>query len=343
MSRDPKKQTPPSDEFDQEFHTSEEEGILDPNLMGELWDDEPSSVSPDEPEPEAEEPEEEYEDDEEEEEGEEPEAEEEEVEEPAEGEPITYKVKDKEYDLDTLVKEGLLDDLITQASQQAHFQRLYEEQRQLNELALKQQQQFQQQYQQQRPQQPPMSVEQLKAQVAPHIARAVQEGFLEDDFVEMYPNAAASQMLVYNDYAQIKQVVMGMYQHFMRTAAQQQYETARSNFTAACNSLANKHDVYKPLADQGEQEEFFKFLAERVNPEVNAINDEFLARQYLGYKQESILETVRDGKTKSRKKKKKKRKLAAGEGGSPRKGGRRGSDQTLDEVVIEGLMQQFTE
>jgi len=335
MAKDPKKQTPPSEE-DQygEFTVAEqEEGIVDPGLMGELWDDDPEPVEPeDEP---VEEPEEEVEEGDE----EEPEEPEEDEEEPEDG-LLTYKVKDKEYDLDSLVKEGVLDDLITQAQQVSHFQKLYEEQKAQN-------QQFQQQYQQQQQlppqhqmQQPPVNVEQLKAQVIPQLHQAVREGFLDEEFVEYYPNAAASQMLIYQDYLQMKQVVMGMYQHFMRDAAQRAYDGARSKYTAACSSLSSKHDLYKELGSEQEREDFFQFLAERVNPEVSALDEEFLARQYLGYKQESVLEAVRGGKNQRTKVKKKKRKLAVGEGGSPRKGGKKRTED-LDQTVIQGLMEHF--
>ena len=180
---DPKKKNP-DQEFDEEFSTSErEEGILDPNLMGELWDEEPGVAAPEE-EPTVEEPEEGdeesgTEDGEEFDESEEPD-EEEEVEEP-EDEQKRYKVKDKEYDLETLAREGLLDDLITQASQVAHFQRLYEEEKAAREAQGAQQAQPPQpQFQ---PQQQPISIEQVKAAMAPHVANSVREGFLEEDFV----------------------------------------------------------------------------------------------------------------------------------------------------------------
>jgi len=336
MPKDPKKQTP-SSEYEEEFHTSEEEGIVDPNLMGELWDKDPTAVPDDEPEPEPQEEEEEEETEEEYEEEEEPEAEEE-VEEPEEEEPITYKVKDKEYDLDTLVKEGLLDNLITQANQQAHFQKLYEETKQQLDVITQQPPQPQPQPQPR----PPVSIAQLKAQVMPHVQNAVQQGFIEEDFVEMYPNAAASQMLIYNDYIQMKAVLMGMYKHFMQENAKNAYQSARDKFSSACDSLSSKHDLYQALENEGEREEFFTFLTERVNPEVSALTDEFLARQYLAYKQESVLEAVRTNKNKRKKTKKKKRKLAVGEGGSPRKGGKKKTSENLDETVIGSLMEHFT-
>lgn len=338
------KQTPPNEEnFDERFQVKAEEGIPDSGLMDELWATEAGLAPLDEPEEEEEEEEEVGDDGLGQEDSEEEEEEEEAEEEPEEAPDKKFKFKGKEYDLDALVKEGLLDDLIaeaekaeTQSSQVAHYQKLYEEQRRAVEQQLAQQQQAQRQ---QIPQ--TLTPDQVKAAMAQQVNQAVQTGFFEPDYVEMYPNAAAAQLMVFNDFQQVKAVVLGMYQHFMKDNAQRAFQTVRNTFDSSCMSLANKHEVYKPLTNDKEREEFFDFLVTKVNPEAGALNDEFLAKQFLAYKHDSVLEAVRSGTGQRKKVRKKKKKLAAGEGGSPRKGPSRTGSQSTDDLVIGGLMEHF--
>jgi hypothetical protein len=252
--------------------------------------------------------------------------------------PKKYKVRGKEYSLEDLQSQGLLDNLITQAEQQVHYQDLYHTvKQQIDEIK-----QYQQQQQQQvRPQQPqPVQAEQVVAAMQPHVAQAVHEGFLEGEFASEFPRTASAQMFIYNDYLQLKQVVAGMYNYFMREQADRAYKGIRQTFDTSCDTLVNQHPVYQNLKTPDEREKFFDFLKTTVNPEAGAINLEFLARQYLAYQQDHILPTLQNTRQQIAGKKKTKRKLAVGEG-TPAPRGNPKAPRTTDETVMDSLLAHF--
>jgi len=255
-------------------------------------------------------------------------------------EPKKYKVKGQEYTLEELAEKGLLDDIVTQSEQVTHYQDLYHGAKQEAD-ALKQQVPQPQPQRQPQPQTQPVTPDQIKAAMQPFLRQAVDQGYMEPEFVEDFPAMAATQMQAYSKLMQLEQVVTGMYQYFMRENAERMYKQVKGNFDSSCQALTSKHPVYANLADQAERDRFFDFVSTKVNPEAGAINEEFLGRIYLSYQQDSILTSMQQGSGKKQSKRKKQRKLAVGEGGpAPRKGsqGRTPSD---DETVIAGMFDHF--
>jgi hypothetical protein len=310
-----------TDPVEDQFQVEEPE---DMNIVEDLLEDAPD--------PNYDEPEEDADED-----LEEPDSEDEEVEtEEPQPEAKKYKVRGREYTLEELEKEGLLGDIVTQSEQVAHYQELYH--------GLKQQVEGRQPQgaPQVQPQPQQLRPDQVRAAMQPLINQAVQAGFIDQDFAEDFPNAAATQMYVYSDYMQLKQLVAGMYQYFMQENQQKIYNTVRNNFDTFCDHLSSRHPVYTNLKTPEEKERFFDYLRTKVNPEAGAINEEFLGQVYLAFQQNQILPAMQQGVQQRTSKKKKQRKLAAGEGGTaPRKDLQHKARPSDDQLVLDGMFDHF--
>lgn len=255
--------------------------------------------------------------------------------EPEEGEkPKTYKIQGKEYSLDEILQSGLLDNLVTQANQVSHYQNLYHQAKQALEA-------FQAHLmQQQQAARPMITPEQVRAQLLTDINQVVQEGWFEPEYAEAFPRATTSMMMVYKDYLQTKAMVAQIYNYLAQDLHQRTYRDTRANFDATCNRLAKVHEIYKGLGDSKTREDFFKFLVEKVNPETSAINEEFLARQYLAFQQDNLLKLINPANRQSKPAVNKKRRFAAGEGSpAPRAKSQGGRQLTPDEQIMLSLLQ----
>lgn len=250
-----------------------------------------------------------------------------------------YKVKGREYTLEELVAQGLLDNIVTQSEQATHYQDLYHG---IKQQVDQQTQQSASQANQVVQPQPQIDPRQIHAAMIPHIQQAVQAGFFEPEFAEDYPRSVATQMYIYQDYMKMKQLVTGMYQYFMRENNEKLYQAVQSRFNSACDTLTTKHPVYAGLKSPDEREQFYDYLSTKVNPEAGAINEEFLGRIYLAFQQDNILPAIQQGTNQRVGKRKKQKKFAAGEGApAPRKDMQHKAKPSDDEAVMTGLMEHF--
>jgi hypothetical protein len=314
------------DEFEERFQQDPTEDLGNPEDLFDEDDAAPVAEDNESDEGETEEPE-----------GTEEETEEEEEPETAPA-PKKYKIQGKEYTVDELVKAGLLDKVVTQSEQAVHYQDLYHGiKSQVDQITQQQNQQAAQMAQRQAPIRP----EQIAAAMHPHIAQAVNGGFVEQEFAEMYPNTVATQMYVNNELVQLKQIVTGIYQYFMRDRNEKLFQQVKSNFNGFCETLAAHHPVYANLKKPEEREKFFDYVSTKVNPEAGAINEEFLGQVYLAYQRDNILPVMQRGTDARKGRKNKQRKLAAGESSSAPRKDLRKQAMTDDEAVMNGMLAAF--
>jgi len=254
--------------------------------------------------------------------------------------PKKYKVDGQEYTAEELIEKGLMDNLVTQANQASHYQELYHG---IKDHAEQQAAQAQAQAQAQvQPQTQPIQADQIKAAMQPFLAQAVDQGYMEADFVNEFPAMAATQMYAYNDLMKMKQVVVGMYQYFMKDVREKTYKKVKGDFDNYCLKLTGVNQIYTSLKDQAERDRFFDYVSNNINPEASVLSEEFLGRVYLAYQQDKILPTLQQTATANKTKRNKKRKLAKGESAAAARTDKQHRQQpTVDDTIMDAMLDYF--
>jgi len=195
------------------------------------------------------------------------------------------KIRGVEYALDAVLKNTELSAALLQTYEQ--FPAL---QRKYVELLENLRQQSQQP---QRPPEPPMDprVQQahLLAQMAPEIGNVVRQGFIEEDFAQLYPNVIAQMLAHRNALYDIVRRFDSFEQTHQGQTRQAEATTHRTNLDANLDSLAGKGELFAPLKNPTERQAFLEHLVQDVNPTVDRITPEWLARQWIAFKHETIV------------------------------------------------------
>jgi hypothetical protein len=238
---------------------------------------------------------------------------------PAAAEPKKYRVLGKEYSVAELEAAGLLDKLdtmATQAEQVAHYQRLFERERQARE-------ELDRQAREQRPAAPAaedqgVPTEQLMALYSPSIKAAVDAGVIEPDVATAYPKTAARLFylsdLVSRQGKVLAQVLGSLNQVYQGGRGQQ----VRAALDQMTDGVSKKGPMFEPLADPNTRQEFYAWLGEKVNPPASMLSEEFLARMWAAYKHTDWIGVAEAAAQAQRAGEEEKRRQAQGEGGGSR-------------------------
>jgi len=216
------------------------------------------------------------------------------------------------------------------------MQRKYQEVLEL----VRQQAQLEQQRQQQppQPQDPRVQQAQLLAQFAPELGNVVQQGYMEQDYVQLYPNVSA-QMLAHRDMLyQLRRDFDQFTQSYSGTTRKAEATSHRTNLDANLDALAGKGEIYALLKDPTERQNFLQHLVEDVNPTVDRITPEWLARQWVAYKHEAIVTGMQAQTERERLERETQRRRAASDGKGSRPTPVPAAEPTLlDELIGDRL------
>jgi hypothetical protein len=256
----------------------------------------------------------------------------------------TFKYRNKEYSLEDLRKDpDLFTKVITGANQQSHYQELYEKQRQEAEelqrqiqerVALEQERQMRleaeaQARQQQAAQQgqPQITPDIVKGHYGRQIDQMVEEGWLDGDVKEFYPNTTAGLLYLRDslltEIANLKQQVSGLINYASEQQYQQQttahessLQQARRQVNQIFDGIASEGGIFEPLQDKQIRGEFITELQRTVNPPLQAIVEDpsILRNLWLAKNHETLLQIATEKKKSSTVSAEDARRLVTGEG-----------------------------
>jgi hypothetical protein len=139
------------------------------------------------------------------------------------------------------------------------------------------------------PQDPRVEQAQLLAQLAPEIGQIIRQGYIEEDFGTLYPNTIAQMVAHRNMLYELTKRFDTFEQTHRGQTRQAEATTHRTNLDANLDALAGKGELYAPLKDPTERQKFLEHLVQDVNPTVDRITPEWLMRQWVAFKHETIL------------------------------------------------------
>lgn len=174
----------------------------------------------------------------------------------------------KQYTVAELAQQGLLTEALQKASQ----------------FDARQQSEPQQP---QQPQRPP-TMQEMQDAYGPAIRQAVDQGFLEEDVVNLYPATVTSMVHMRAQVDQIMQAVIGMAQWVNGQRQQSTMQTVERQIDDALNQAAGRGQVFAALNQEAERQKFRAYLRE-LNPIIDQITPDFVARQWLASKTEELI------------------------------------------------------
>jgi hypothetical protein len=238
-----------------------------------------------------------------------------------------YKYRGREYTAEELVKQGLLEDVLTSAEQLPHLQKKHLET--LEKLTQQQQPPAQPQAEQ-----PSITQAQIRAHYQSHIAEAVKQGYIEPDFADLYPDAV-SQMLWHRDQLyQVKGQLAELAQGFSGTTRKSEAQTSMTGVQTNLDALAGQDAIYAPLKDSTEREGFLTWLTKEIDPPVKLMTPEWLGRQWMAYKSEAFLGVTRQANDAQKRADEDARRRAAGDG----RGSRPAAPATTTPTHLDSLV-----
>lgn len=199
-------------------------------------------------------------------------------------EPQKIKIRGKEYTFQEVLENEVLQQALLQTYEQ--FPTL---QKKYIEMLEQQRQQEQTPPQPQQPIDPRAHQAQLVAHYAPQINEAVKNGWIEEDFAQLYPNAVA-QMLWHRDQMYDLNRRFGSFSE-LHTGQTRKAEANghKTQLTATLDTLAGSGDFFKPLLDAEKRQGFLDFLIESGNPLVTQLTPDYLKRQWVAFNHETVL------------------------------------------------------
>lgn len=236
----------------------------------------------------------------------------------------------REYTREQLLADPqLLNAIVTTANQGPHFKSLYEQrlaqerQVQVQAQAQAMQQQAQAAAQQAQPGGYPIP-DQIRAQYAVPLKRAVELGHIEPEIAEAYPNFAANMMRAFDGLQDARQAVELIAERINAMDAGATQSNVLREIDSTVAGLASQGEYFAGLADPQERGGFFNYLVS-INPQVGLLRDpNFVASQYVAYKKDEVLASVAEARKAQAERHaadQRKRQLARGVGGGTRPSG----------------------
>lgn len=161
--------------------------------------------------------------------------------------------------------------------------------------------------------------EDIRHNVAPIVTAAVKDGYIEESFVEVFPNAAAQMAFYANRVDQGVQLVTNLLQRLGSIEHQSVSERVVGSLNSTLDEMAKSDEIFEPLATPEVRSSFIGYLRE-LNPMADQVTRDFLDRQYLAFHSKAIYEARRAEKAKAEAELKTKRGRATGAGQGARPG-----------------------
>lgn len=252
------------------------------------------------------------------------------------------KFRGQEYSQEDLIRDPkLLNDLVTAANQQTHYQELHgenkkrleemqakiEEFNQFREMQVQQAEQARREAEALQQQQPQLTPQQLQQHWQPHLDKLAEDGWIEDDIAQLYPNFASGALTFREEVAQrLAQIegalgqVSGVFQQAQEQQKVQAASSVMDRIKAHLTKISQEGEIFAPLADPEKQIEFLSQIRDRLNPPVELLlnNPDIMREYWVGSNHETVLASVAQAKQNSNATKQRQRSLAAGEGSSAR-------------------------
>lgn len=290
----------------------------------------------------------------------EPEDEDKEPEEEGQSDEVEFKYKGKKYTLDDLKKdEKLRAKIFTSAEQHSHFQSLYDDTRKRMEEQAKLIEELRNaEYQRQQ-----QAVEAARrrdeqdstAKISPDylttvykdsVKKMVDDGWIEEDISELYPNAVAGVMSMRDEFAlRIEQLenAIGMIiseanqEHSVRSR-----QSLKQRFDSIFDQLASEGEIFEPLKSEETRNQFLTEVSQKINPALGPLLEtpDALRQLWIAAHHDKLVEQARreyEQKLTAAEadKSKRNRQLAVGEGGGARPGTRVPQDPTEQQLIDE--------
>ncbi len=257
----------------------------------------------------------------------------------------TYKYKGKEYTWEELsANPKLRQDIFTAANQQSNYQKLHGENKETIKSLEQQLQEFLERDQQERSYREQQIAEQRARQqaeqaaanaprVTPDMLNAQYEtvredlkkdGWLEEDIVDLYPNAATGVLAMrdelYSRLAVLENALSSVLQETSTSRQKTAVQTTMGTINSHFDSLAAQGGIFEPLKDQETRINFLKHLRDTLNPPVQHLvnNPDILRDAWVGHNHQALIESVEKAKRAESRKIANDRRLASGEGGGSR-------------------------
>lgn len=255
----------------------------------------------------------------------------------------TFKYKDKEYSYEDFLKdEDLRNKLVTSANQQSHYQELYGQskaqfealQNQINVL-MQSQQQLSRPQEQGGPPRPMITPEKVGLAYKDATKEFVKEGWIDEDFAELYPSTVASMVFIRDmvlgrlgsTEAAVEAVMSSRAGEIRHTQEQTRWQRMHSIF----DGLASEGGIFAPLKEQKTREEFLVAVGQSLNPEVDLLlsDPQVLRRLWIAQNHEAMIAAATAAQRRAEQEAAEKRRLAVGEGTGTRAGGQRPNPPVL--------------
>lgn len=248
--------------------------------------------------------------------------------EPAKDEPKLYKYRGKEYTAEQLIAQGLLEDALTSAEQMPHYQKKYE-------TLLEQQRATPPEAAQAQPQAAPrITPEQVVSHYTPIAEQAVNEGWIEPEMVTVFPKFTTNMMYFRDVILQLQNMVGVLAGREQQRDLSGMKERVDNFIDNTCVSLAGKAKHFELLKDDAVRSGFREHLY-KMDPKVEAVNEDFIKTQWLAYNSDALLEALRVTNTQTKTDQDNKRRMAQGESAaSPR-----ATTPTVDPTHIDTLLE----
>jgi hypothetical protein len=253
--------------------------------------------------------------------------------------------------------EKLRERIFTGANQQTHYQDLHEQnrkrleeqeriieelrrsdaERKAERLAIQQQQAAEQNQ---------ISPDQLKATYGESAKSMVEAGFMEEDFNDLYPVAAAGVLSMRDEFggriAQLEAAVGRVLSNIQHTTASTAQQTVQQQIDGIFSNLSAEGGIFEPLKDQETQRQFLTKISKTLNPEVKSLieNPNVLRDLWIAENHQKLVESA-EARIQSQlsaeraKKDEEARRLAVGEGGGNRPGAQAPRDPSEAEVMAQ--------
>lgn len=247
---------------------------------------------------------------------------------PAPAKPPTFKFRGRDYSVEDLVQHGLLADALTTAEQFPHLQKKYQE-------VLEQARQQPAQPVAPPPQPKPQA--QIRAEYAGEVSRAVQQGYIESDFAQLYPDFASQAMMHVSMLYDLAGAMRGLRDKVDSLGGQTTAKDAIAKLNGTLDQVAGKGEPWAWLKDPKERTGFLDYLG-TVNPLVEQLTPEFLSQQAVAYKADAFLEATRQTAERQQHQRDDARRKAAGDGRGSRPTATPAPTPTHLDTLLEGLV-----
>lgn len=179
---------------------------------------------------------------------------------------------------------------LTTREQFPHLQQRYLELKRAQEARDAQAQQPQSQADAMRRQIPPQQLQaQIRASFDPQVQQAVQDGFIEPDLAELYPNAVANLMMQRDSLVAVGGMVQAIQQKIAEYERQIVGERVVNDIKSNLTALASTHPALAPLRDAGVRDQFFGFIR-TLDPRMDQLGDpEYLTGAWAAFKKGDFL------------------------------------------------------